>query len=119
MKIYRFELGLAAAVLAIFVGALAFWGDWAGGRMTRQEVDDYLAAIEKNLEWPEPTKSYMMQSLREWGYADDGKEIMMLNPRKPIRVITYATGIREKKIRTITVMPIMPTVVASIRPSAF
>lgn len=79
MKKYKFELSLAVVFVAIFIAALAFWGDWAGGRMTRQEVDEYLAEIDKNLEWPEPMKSYMMTSLREWGYADDGKEFMMLN----------------------------------------
>lgn len=79
MSKYKFELSLAAVCLALFIGALAFWGDWAGGRMTHEEVDQYLVQIDKNLEWPEPTKSYMMESLREWGYADDGKEFMMLN----------------------------------------
>lgn len=47
--------------------------------MTRAEVDEYLQVIDKNLQWPEPMKSYMMTSLKEWGYADDGKEFMMLN----------------------------------------
>jgi hypothetical protein len=79
MKKYRFEMSLAALFLAIFIGALAFWGDWTGGRMSREEVDQYLVRIDKNLEWPEPMKSYMLASLREWGYADDGKELMMLN----------------------------------------
>ena len=79
MKKYTFELSMAAVFCAIFIGALAFWGDWAGGKMTHQEVDDYLEVIDINLEWPEPMKSYMMESLREWGYADDGKELMMLN----------------------------------------
>lgn len=79
MSKYRFEISLAAVLSLLLVAALAFWGDWAGGKMTRQEVDDYLAVIDKNLEWPEPMKSYMMESLREWGYADDGKEFMMLN----------------------------------------
>ena len=79
MKKYTFELCTAAVFCAIFIGALAFWGDWAGGKMTHQEVDAYLEVIDTNLEWPEPMKSYMMESLREWGYADDGKELMMLN----------------------------------------
>jgi hypothetical protein len=79
MKNYRFEFSLAAAFAAIFIAALAFWGDWAGGKMTHAEVDEYLEIIDDNLKWPEPVKSYMMESLREWGYADDGKEIMMLN----------------------------------------
>ena len=79
MKTYRFEMGLAVAFCAVFTAALAFWGDWAGGRMSREEVDEYLEIIDENLQWPEPMKSYMMASLREWGYADDGKELMMLN----------------------------------------
>jgi len=79
MKTYRFEMGLAAALCAVFIAALAFWGDWAGGRMSREEVDEYLEIIDENLQWPEPMKSYMMASLREWGYADDGREFMMLN----------------------------------------
>lgn len=79
MKRYRFESFLAVAFLVTFIGALAFWGDWVGGKMTKEEVDRYIQQIEKNLEWPEPMKSYMITSLREWGYADDGKEIMMLN----------------------------------------
>ena len=79
MNKYKFEMLLAATFLAVFVGALAFWGDWAGGRMTKEDVDEYLVQIDKNLEWPEPMKSYMMASLREWGYSDDGKELMMLN----------------------------------------
>ena len=79
MKNYKFETVLAVVFFSLFIGALAFWGDWAGGKMTRQEVDEYLVVIDENLEWPEPMKSYMMQSLREWGYADDGREFMMLN----------------------------------------
>jgi hypothetical protein len=79
MKSFKFE-GVMAVLFAItFIGALAFWGDWSGGRMTRAEVDDYLEIIDDNLQWPEPMKSYMMASLREWGYADTGKEFMMLN----------------------------------------
>ena len=79
MSKYRFEFSLAALFFALFIGAMAFWGDWGGGRMSREEVDEYLVQIDQNLEWPEPMKSYMMKSLREWGYADDGKELMMLN----------------------------------------
>ena len=78
MNKYKFELSLAAVLIALFVGGLAFWGDWGGGKMSRQEVDDYLVIIDENLEWPEPMKSYMMASLQEWGYADDGEEFMMI-----------------------------------------
>ncbi len=98
MKKYRFELSLAVVFLAVFIGALAFWGDWAGGRMTRQEVDEYLVLIEENLEWPEPMKSYMMESLREWGYADDGKEFMMLNMmRYHEELLDYPGAIKDFK----------------------
>ena len=73
MNKHRFELSLAAIFVAIFIGAMAFWGDWLGGKMTRAEVDQYLVQIDENLEWPEPMKTYMMTSLRQWGYADDGR----------------------------------------------
>ena len=45
MNKYKFEISLAALFLAIFVGALAFWGDWAGGRMSKEDVDQYLVQI--------------------------------------------------------------------------
>lgn len=79
MKKFKFESILASAFTLVFLAACAFWGDWFGGKMTRTEVDDYLVKIEKNLQWPQPMKSYMMESLQQWGYADDGKEFMMLN----------------------------------------
>ncbi|MGH1371738.1 MAG: hypothetical protein ACRBBW_06885 [Cellvibrionaceae bacterium] len=79
MQKIKFEIILATSFALIFLAACAFWGDWFGGKMSQSEVDDYLVKIEKNLQWPEPMKSYMMDSLREWGYADDGKEFMMLN----------------------------------------
>ena len=98
MKKYTFELSMAAVFCAIFIGALAFWGDWAGGKMTHQEVDAYLEVIDTNLEWPEPMKSYMMESLREWGYADDGKELMMLNMmRYHDELLDYPGAIKDFK----------------------
>ncbi len=79
MKGFKFETILGAICLAIFIASCAFWGDWFEGKLTREEVDDYIAQIEENLQWPEDVKSYMLESLREWGYADDGEEFMMLN----------------------------------------
>ena len=96
MQKYTFELSMAAVFCAIFIGALAFWGDWAGGKMTHQEVDDYLEVIDTNLDWPEPMRSYMMESLREWGYADDGKELMMLNMmRYHDKLLDYPGAIKD------------------------
>ncbi len=79
MKSYKFEINLAVIFGFIFLTSCAFWGNWFGGKMSKTEVDNYLVQIEKNLQWPEPMKGYMMASLKEWGYADDGKEFMMLN----------------------------------------
>lgn len=98
MKSFKLELITAAGFALIFVVALAFWGDWLGGKMTRQEVDDYLEVIDTNLEWPEPMKSYMMESLREWGYADTGKEFMMLNMmRYHDELLQYPGAIKDFK----------------------
>ena len=43
-------------------------------------------------------KSYMMTSLREWGYADDGKEFMMLNMmRYHDELLDYPGAIKDFK----------------------
>lgn len=92
----KFELIMGLVFGAVFVAALAFWGNWTGGKMTRAEVDEYLVVIDANLEWPEPMKSYMLESLREWGYADDGKEFMMLNMmRYRDELLDYEGTIRD------------------------
>jgi len=75
----KFQIVLGTVFAAIFVAGLAFWGNWFGGQLTKAEVDEYLIKIEKNLEWPQPGKAYMLESIKQWGYADDGKEVMMLN----------------------------------------
>ncbi len=96
MKTYKFEISLAVIFSIIFLGACAFWGNWFGGKMSKSEVDNYLVQIEKNLQWPEPMKSYMMASLKEWGYADDGKEFMMLNMmRYRDELLNYPGSIKE------------------------
>lgn len=98
MKAYKFEVVLAVIFGLLLLWACAFWGNWFEGKMTKQEVDDYLVQIDKNLEWPEPMKGYMMTSLKEWGYADDGKEFMMLNMmRYRDEVLQYSGTIKSFK----------------------
>lgn len=92
----RFYCILSSLFLAAFISACAFWGNWSEGKMTKQEVDSYLVVIDKNLQWPEPMKGYMMESLRQWGYADDGKEFFMLNMmRYHDKVFDYEGAIKD------------------------
>ena len=96
MNKYKFEITLAAICVTLFIGALAFWGDWFGGKLSKAEVDEYIVKIEKNLEWP--GKDYMLESIREWGYADDGKEFMMLNMmRYRDEILQYPGTIKDFK----------------------
>ena len=98
MKTYKFEITLAAIFGLLFLGGLAFWGDWFGGKLSKQEVDEYIVKIENNLDWPEPGKSYMLESVRQWGYEDDGKEFMMLNMmRYRDDLYMYAGAIKDYK----------------------
>jgi hypothetical protein len=96
LKSFKLELITAAVFALIFVVALAFWGDWLGGKLSKAEVDEYIVKIEKNLEWP--GKDYMLESIREWGYADDGKEFMMLNMmRYRDEILQYPGTIKDFK----------------------
>ncbi|MBA5639344.1 hypothetical protein H3H37_19975 [Duganella sp. LX20W] len=50
------------------------------GKLAKPEIDTYLAAADKNLEMPDPAlKQRVMQRLRAWAEADDGKPFYMLN----------------------------------------
>ena len=78
MKNFKFELILGAVFAVIFFIVVATFSDF-GGKMTKEEVDQYITEIEENLDWPEPGKSYMLESVRKWGYEDTGKSFQMLN----------------------------------------
>ncbi len=50
------------------------------GGMKRDEVEHYLGEIEKNLAaLPQEDVTSLIEDLRRWGLADDGKPVYMLN----------------------------------------
>jgi hypothetical protein len=77
MKRHRFEMTLGAVLLGVF---LRFWS-WLTPRkkLTREEIDRYLADIEKQLPLPEGEMPELLARLRDWAEADDGKPFYMLN----------------------------------------
>lgn len=72
-----FELTLAAVLVSLY---LAFWA-WhsqGGGKLTEEEIDQYVAIIEK-LPLPEKAVQAFIARLRPWAEADDGKPVYMFN----------------------------------------
>src|SRR5205814_5275914 len=72
-----FELILAAALMVLYV---AFWAWHSQGarKLTQEEIDQYLAIIEK-LPLPEKGVQAFTACLRPWAEADDGKPVYMFN----------------------------------------
>lgn len=79
MKIYRFELGLAALLL-VFVAVIWAWQNPGlfKPRASAAEIDRYMAAVAKLPLLPEE-KTEGLQRLRHWLETDDGKPVYMLN----------------------------------------
>lgn len=79
MKTHRFELGLAAAFLALFA---AFWlwqnPGLSGAGMSKPEIERYMSAAAK-LPFPAEEQGELMTRLRSWLENDDGKPVYMLN----------------------------------------
>ena len=77
MSRYRFEMILAALFLGIF---LLFSNLFIPGKpLSQGEVDQYISTVEEHMPWPPAEKAPIMQHLRAWGEADDGKPVYMLN----------------------------------------
>ncbi|MDT8989916.1 hypothetical protein RQP54_03480 [Curvibacter sp. APW13] len=77
----RFMHKLALALLVLF-GAFCLWQQPAlvTGKLTKSEIDQYLAAADKNLPFPpDVDKQDLIQRVRAWAEADDGKPVYMLN----------------------------------------
>src|SRR5215475_7267497 len=72
-----FELILAAAFVVLYVAFWA-WHSQGAGKLTRAEIDQYLAIIEK-LPLPEKGVQAFIARLRSWAEADDGKPVYMFN----------------------------------------
>ena len=77
MKRYRFELGLAIVLMAIF--ALVCHWQAPGRTLTEADVDDYVRRIAAGTDIPESEKADIVAHLRSWGEADDGRPVYMLN----------------------------------------
>lgn len=81
MTTNRFMLKLGLALLALF-GAFCLWQQPAliTGKLTTMEIDQYLAAADKNLPFPpDVDKQDILKRVRTWAEADDGKPVYMLN----------------------------------------
>jgi hypothetical protein len=72
-----FELILAAVLVVLYVAFWA-WHSQGAGKLTRAEIDHYLAIIEK-LPLPEKGVQAFTARLRPWAEADDGKPFYMFN----------------------------------------
>lgn len=77
MKRHGFEITLGAVLLGVF---LRFWS-WLTPRkkLTQEEIDRYLAAVEQQVPQPEGEMPDFLARLRAWAEADDGKPVYMLN----------------------------------------
>lgn len=81
MRNSTFMARLGAAFGVIFI-AIYLWQTPGiiTGKLTKPEIDHYLAAADKNLEMPDAAlKQRVMQRMRAWSEADDGKPFYMLN----------------------------------------
>ena len=77
MKPYRFEILLAVVLLAVFLAGTAWFAP--GSRLQQAEVDRLLGALEQHAPWPADEKRAILEHLRAWAEADDGRPVYMLN----------------------------------------
>jgi hypothetical protein len=79
MREHRFEIALAAVLVALF--AAFWWWQTPGnsGKLTVDEVDAYIRRIEPNLPMEPGEKAEVLARFRAWGEADDGQPVYMLN----------------------------------------
>ena len=77
MKRYRVELGLAVLMAVIF--ALVWHWQVPHRTLTKTDLDDYIRRIAAGVELPGNEKAEIIEHLRSWGEADDGKSVYMLN----------------------------------------
>jgi len=74
----RFMSKLALMLLALF-GAFCLWQQPAliTGKLTKAEIDQYLAAADKNLPFPPDTdKQDILKRVRAWAEVDDGNQVL-------------------------------------------
>jgi hypothetical protein len=80
MKRYGFEWKFGAVLLALFL-AFSLWQNpgLTQGKLTRDDIDRYLATIERTLPMPPGERTQFLARLRAWAEADDGNPVYMLN----------------------------------------
>ena len=72
-----FEFIFGVILFVLFLG-FWFWHSPIRRKLTREEINRYLAAAEK-LSLPEEGKAATLARLRAWAESDDGKPVYMLN----------------------------------------
>jgi hypothetical protein len=77
MKQYRFTI-LFGTILAKLFTAFCFWHSPRRRKLTREEIDHYMAIIEKLPARAEGIQAFTSR-IRPWAEADDGKPVFMLN----------------------------------------
>ena len=77
MKQYRFPI-VFGTILAKLFTAFCVWHSPRRRKLTREEIDHYLAIIEK-LPLPAEEVQAITSRIRPWAEADDGKPVFMLN----------------------------------------
>jgi hypothetical protein len=78
MKKYRFEIILGVSLLALYLIFSAWHSQGGGSKLTKEEVDHYMAIIEK-LPLPQEEIKAITSRIRPWAEADDGKPVYMFN----------------------------------------
>lgn len=68
---------LGIVLLVVYV-IFWFWHSQGGGKLTSEEIDNYLKIVEQ-LPLPEEEIRTIVSRLRPWAEADDGKPVYMFN----------------------------------------
>lgn len=77
MNHYLFPIVLAAVFVALY-WVFCRWHSQGGPKLSKSEIDRYVAIIEKLPLPPEETEAFCAR-VRPWAEADDGKPVYMLN----------------------------------------
>jgi hypothetical protein len=77
MKRHKFEIIFGAVLIVLFI-FFWFWNSPLTGKLTQEEINHYLGAIEKGA-FPPGEKVEVLARLRAWADNDDGKPVYMLN----------------------------------------
>ena len=75
----RFLLILAITFAVLYVGLWHWLTPGDSAKLSRADVDGYLARLAGHLPTTPTEEAEFLGRLREWGYADDGRPIYMLN----------------------------------------